>query len=96
MTNFYWELHRTACFILEAIGESLNLTDAEKTHLEHLHSGTNNQLRLLHYPPIAAEQLEKQTSARMPAHNDWRYIAKMFPANFLSLMLGRKKKLKLF
>lgn len=73
MIKFYWELDKAARRILEAVSLSLSLSEAEKSHLFELHSGHNNQLRLLHYPPIATETLRKQVMARMPAHCDWRY-----------------------
>ena len=75
MTKFYWELDKTAKMILEAMGLGLGLTDAEMKKLARLHSGQNNQLRLLHYPPIPAEKLEKKVVARMPPHQDWRYVS---------------------
>ena len=74
MTNFYWELNKAARRILEALSLALSLTEAEKDHLFDLHSGHNNQLRLLHYPPISTEKLRRNVVARMPAHCDWRYV----------------------
>ena len=74
MTKFYWELDKAARRILEAVSLALDLSEAEKSHLFKLHSGHNNQLRLLHYPPILTEKLRKQVMARMPAHCDWRYV----------------------
>lgn len=74
MLMFYWELHRAVCVIFDAINMALHLTEDEKLLLLELHSGKNSQLRLLHYPPISKEQLENQIMARMPAHNDWRYV----------------------
>ena len=72
MTSFYWELAKTSQNILRAFCIGLDLTNAEKDMMMHIHSGHNNQLRLLHYPPVPAGQLEKEVLARMPAHNDWR------------------------
>ena len=76
MTNFYWECSKTSREILKAIGTGLGLKDPE--WLLKFHSGHNNQLRLLHYPPIPAKELENQTSARMPAHSDWGSITMLF------------------
>lgn len=73
MTKFYWELDRAAHRILEAVSLTLSLSEAEKGHLFNLHSGHNNQLGLLHYPPISTERLRNQVMARMPAHCDWWY-----------------------
>jgi isopenicillin N synthase-like dioxygenase len=72
MTSFYWELTGVSRTILQVIGEGLNLTEEEKELIAHQHSGHNNQLRLLYYPPVPAEALETQIVARMPAHSDWR------------------------
>ena len=74
MTKFYRKLDKAARRILEAVSLALSLTEAEKGYFLGLHSGHNNQLRLLHYPSIPTEQLRKQIVARMPAHCDWRYV----------------------
>jgi isopenicillin N synthase-like dioxygenase len=76
MTKFYWECSKTSREILKAIGTGLGLKDPD--WLLKFHSGHNNQLRLLHYPPIPAKELENQTSARMPAHSDWGSITMLF------------------
>ena len=73
MTALYWQLEKAARRILEAVSLALGLTPAERDHLFDLHSGHNNQLRLLHYPPISTEKLAKHVVARMPVHRDWRY-----------------------
>lgn len=72
--KFYWELNKAAYRVLEAVALGLSLNAADKKYLFDLHSGHNNQLRLLHYPPISAESLREQVVARMPAHCDWRYV----------------------
>ncbi|TVY46716.1 2-oxoglutarate-Fe(II) type oxidoreductase [Lachnellula occidentalis] len=54
-TRFYWECARASHSILAAIGRGLGLSDAD--FLLKFHSGHNNQLRLLHYPPIPTAQL---------------------------------------
>ena len=71
MTSFFWELDKSAKRILEAIATGLNLSQDERAELMRLHSGHNNQLRLLHYPPIETEKLDKRAISRMPAHQDW-------------------------
>ena len=40
----------------------------DKNALTRFHNGHENQLRLLHYPPVKAELLEKNVVERMPAH----------------------------
>ncbi|KAI9807844.1 MAG: hypothetical protein M1825_005149 [Sarcosagium campestre] len=76
MTKFYWECADAARRILRVIAVGLGLSDAD--FLLKFHSGNNNQLRLLHYPPIPAEELESQRKARMPAHSDWGSITFLF------------------
>jgi len=76
MTDFYWECSKVSHEILTAIGTGMGLKDPQ--FLLKFHSGHNNQLRLLHYPPIPAAQLENESSARMPAHSDWGSITMLF------------------
>ncbi|EHL01205.1 putative UPF0676 protein [Glarea lozoyensis 74030] len=76
MTDFYWTCSQTSQEILKAIGLGMNLQDPD--FILKFHSGHNNQLRLLHYPPIPAAQLENELSARMPAHSDWGSITMLF------------------
>ena len=42
------------------------------------HSGNSCQLRLLHYPPVPAANIESKKMARMPAHSDWSTITMLF------------------
>ena len=42
------------------------------------HPGHNNQLRLLHYPPVPAGNIESQASTRLGAHSDWGSITMVF------------------
>ncbi|THY36100.1 thymine dioxygenase [Aureobasidium pullulans] len=74
--SFYWRCNAVAQTILTALAMGLELDSADA--LKKVHSGNYNQLRLLHYPAIRAEELEKQTSARMPAHTDWGSITLLF------------------
>ena len=74
MVQFYWELDKAARRILQALSLALNLSEVDKEYLFDLHSGDNNQLRLLHYPSISTEKLRKSVVARMPTHRDWRYV----------------------
>lgn len=76
MADFYWTCNSTSQEILKAIGLGLGLQDPE--FMLKFHSGHNNQLRLLHYPPIPAAALESESSARMPAHSDWGSITMLF------------------
>ena len=77
MVKFYWELHKAAHRILEAISLALSLSKTDKENLSRLHSGHNNQLRLLHYPQISVGEMRDQLVARMPAHCDWRYVTRL-------------------
>ncbi|KAG0651919.1 2-oxoglutarate-dependent dioxygenase htyE, partial [Hyphodiscus hymeniophilus] len=90
MTDFYWECAKTSRDILQALGTGLGLNDPE--WLLKFHSGHNNQLRLLHYPPIPAKELENQTSARMPAHSDWGSITMLFQDDCGGLEVENKYK----
>ena len=76
MTRFYWECFGAGKEILNALAVGLDLEDED--YLVKKHSGHNNQLRLLHYPPIPAEDLEKERAARCPAHTDWSSMTMLF------------------
>jgi isopenicillin N synthase-like dioxygenase len=73
---FYWRCNEVAQSILQALATGIGLDDP--SHLTRHHSGHNNQLRLLHYPPVAAADLESEKVARMPAHSDWSTITLLF------------------
>jgi isopenicillin N synthase-like dioxygenase len=76
MTEFYWHCFGSAKEILRAVALGIGLPDAD--HLLRYHSGLNNQLRLLHYPPVEAAKLSSNALARMPAHTDWGSITMLF------------------
>ncbi|GAB7350980.1 hypothetical protein MBLNU459_g1477t1 [Dothideomycetes sp. NU459] len=75
-TTFYWKCNEVAQVLLKAIAIGLGLDSPE--YLLNFHTGHENQLRLLHYPPIAADELESKRSARMPAHSDWGIVTLLF------------------
>ena len=72
----YWKCNEVAQSILQALAIGIGLDDSN--HLTKHHSGHNNQLRLLHYPPVPAADLESEKVARMPAHSDWSTITLLF------------------
>jgi isopenicillin N synthase-like dioxygenase len=75
-SHFYWKCNEVAQSILQALAVGIGLEDP--SHLTRHHSGHNNQLRFLHYPPVAAADLESGKVARMPAHTDWSTITLLF------------------
>ena len=76
MTDFYWECHKAAESIMSAMALGIGLPD--ENYFRPSHPGHNNQLRLLHYPPIPAATLESQSATRMDAHSDWGSITMLF------------------
>lgn len=76
ITRFYWECFGVASHIMRALALGIGLDDED--HLVKRHSGHNNQLRLLHYPPLPAEALENESMSRMPAHTDWSSMTMLF------------------
>ncbi|KAJ0420160.1 hypothetical protein BJY00DRAFT_301771 [Aspergillus carlsbadensis] len=76
MTKFYWECDRVGREILQAIALGLNLEDID--YLTRKHGGHDNQLRLLHYLPVPAEDLESERVSRCAAHTDWSSITMLF------------------
>ncbi|KAL2837931.1 hypothetical protein BJY01DRAFT_220460 [Aspergillus pseudoustus] len=76
MSQFYWDCDRVGRDILRAIALGLDLEDID--HLTRKHGGNNNQLRLLHYLPVPAEDLENERVGRCAAHTDWSSITMLF------------------
>ena len=71
MLSLYVKLHTVARTILAALALGLDLRDSEREHLLSLCTGQNNQLRLLHYPPLEEGKADGKVVGRMPAHQDW-------------------------
>lgn len=76
MIKFYWECWAVGKELLRALAIGLNIED--DSYLISKHSGHGNQLRLLHYLPVPAEDLEKERTARCPAHTDWSTLTMLF------------------
>ncbi len=68
MTQFYWECEAASKQIMKVLALGLGL---EESFFDSFHSGHNNQLRLLHYPPVPAAELEQKKKERIAAHTDW-------------------------
>ncbi|KAL4896700.1 thymine dioxygenase [Aspergillus ambiguus] len=79
MTDFYSECWKLGRELLRAVAMGLDLEDEE--YLTKQHSGHNNQLRLLHYLPVPAEDLKSERIARCPAHTDWSSMTMLFQDN---------------
>jgi isopenicillin N synthase-like dioxygenase len=73
-TRFFWELNKTAKLILDALIEALRLPATEADAVRKLHTGHDNQLRLLHYPPITDAMMADESVGRLGAHTDWRCV----------------------
>ena len=76
MNDFYWDSHENAKMLLRAMAVGLGLSDEE--YFLRTHSGHNNQLRLLHYPPVPAADFEDKSMTRMPAHCDWPTLTMLY------------------
>ncbi|CAG8960681.1 hypothetical protein HYFRA_00013449 [Hymenoscyphus fraxineus] len=90
-TKFFWELHKTASMILEALIMGLDLTEEEAATIRALHTGHDNQLRLLHYPSISAEMLKDETVGRLQAHTDWSLFTLLFQDKNSGLEFGDRE-----
>ncbi|EIN10878.1 Clavaminate synthase-like protein [Punctularia strigosozonata HHB-11173 SS5] len=75
-TDLYWKCFEIAKDILRLLARGLGLEDED--YFVKLHSGNYNQLRLLHYPPVPAGDIESHKSSRMPAHTDWCTMTMLF------------------
>lgn len=93
MNAFYWDCHQTARKLLSAMALGIGLDDPE--FFAESHPGHNNQLRLLHYPPVPAANLESQSSTRMGAHSDWPSITLLFQDDCGGLQVAMDWRLEL-
>ena len=73
-TDLFWKLYKTSMAILDAFIMSIDLNQQEAESLRKLHSGHNNQVRFLHYPPIPTEAFANKDLSRFFAHTDWRFV----------------------
>ncbi|KAI1136546.1 Clavaminate synthase-like protein [Hypoxylon sp. FL0543] len=78
MIALYQKLAGVSEILLEAIGIGLGLNDEEHTTLFKLLSDRHCQLRLLHYPAITKDRLQKDLIARLPSHTDWGTFTMLF------------------
>lgn len=76
MNNMHRELGQIAQEVLRAIAVGLGQEDEH--YLAKKHASSNHHLRLLHYLPIPAEDLEKERASRCMAHTDWSSITLLF------------------
>ncbi|KAH8701528.1 putative leucoanthocyanidin dioxygenase [Talaromyces proteolyticus] len=77
--ELFWTLNKTTNAILDALIMSLNLSEQEANSVRALHTGHDNQLRLLHYPSISGEMLAKEKDiGRLGAHTDWSTFTLLF------------------
>ncbi|KAF5878428.1 putative thymine dioxygenase protein [Botrytis fragariae] len=90
MQSFYHRLSTTAQTILLALGTGLELQTPSL--LADFHSGHTNQLRLLHYPPIPASEIETGLAVRLPAHTDFGSITMVFQDECGGLEIEHPKK----
>ncbi|RPD62426.1 thymine dioxygenase [Lentinus tigrinus ALCF2SS1-7] len=69
--DFYSTCHETELEILRAITVGLGISE---DYLVKYHDGHENQMRLLHYPSVPAEQLKDDKIVRIGAHSDFGSI----------------------
>ncbi|KAB8345996.1 hypothetical protein FH972_023048 [Carpinus fangiana] len=70
-TSFYWTMNAFSQQVLGVLAMGLGLSQQQTDEWKKAHTGNNNQLRLLHYPPLAAWEMEGGEMTRMPAHTDF-------------------------
>lgn len=71
MSSLYERLASVGKDVLGAIGVGLELDAESMEALMSLDSTHSSQLRLLHYPSLSKEKVQKEVFARLPAHTDW-------------------------
>jgi len=69
--DFFWTCNKTKFVVLRALALGLHLPE---DFFDQYHQTPDNQLRLLHYPSVAVESLEKEEVVRIGAHSDFGSI----------------------
>jgi isopenicillin N synthase-like dioxygenase len=69
--DFYWTCYEVELTILRALALGLKLPE---DYFMALHKVADNQLRLLHYPSVPIDALEKDEITRIGAHSDFGSI----------------------
>ncbi|KIJ27087.1 hypothetical protein M422DRAFT_191444 [Sphaerobolus stellatus SS14] len=69
--DFFWLLYETELKIWEAMALGFKLP---KKYFKVYHTKPDNQLRLLHYPSVPAEELANETITRIGAYSDFGSI----------------------
>ncbi|KAI9860665.1 MAG: hypothetical protein M1824_002956 [Vezdaea acicularis] len=85
MLDFHATLASFSHTLLDAIAAGLELSPDERASFLDVHTGMNDQLRLLCYPAISQKELggaregeEGGGVVRMPGHTDWSTITLLF------------------
>lgn len=73
--EFFETCYGTAMDLLRAIAIGMELPE---DYFREYHTKKDNQLRLLHYPPIEAELLRAGTTERIAAHTDFGTMTLLF------------------
>ena len=76
MESFFDDCNALIHHILRALALALSLPSAEQ--LSATHAQSLFQLRLLHYPPVAASALDSGRAARIAAHSDFGTLTLLF------------------
>ncbi|KAK0655737.1 hypothetical protein B0T16DRAFT_499786, partial [Cercophora newfieldiana] len=78
MSSLYERLAAIGDIILDAIGVGLSLDSEEHAALMQMASKQHSQLRLLHYPAISREEMQRGGILRLTPHTDWGTFTFLF------------------
>ena len=76
MLSFQEKLNQLASQIFDALIMSLELPEAEAKNVRSLNKALENNVRLLHYPPVSSQLAAEGFLGRLGAHRDWRFVLK--------------------
>ncbi|KAF9701017.1 hypothetical protein EKO04_000529 [Ascochyta lentis] len=75
MEGFFKECEALVHSVLDALSTALDVPDAG---LSATHAQSLFQLRILHYPPLAASELQERKRSRINAHSDFGTLTLLF------------------
>lgn len=67
-------LQDTCAKILDTLIMSVGFSTDEAEYVHRIHTGHDNHLRLLHYPPMHRDLLQSEGQSRLGAHKDWMSV----------------------
>lgn len=71
MLDFFWEFESLSKLVLDALLEGLEIDKAATDYYRSMHTGHQNGIRPIHYPPINESLIDRESPTWCPTHTDF-------------------------